>query len=189
MPSILTGILWCFTVFAHEAAAVLMISYILCNKRGPCSGLAISSHLKRYSSCTRSDPAGVTPTLATTLDRGVMARRASTMQVLGHIIAPIVCVFPILFDSFIRRVRSDSTIPLVVLLIAIGLVGTFNMALVGLDRSIVAAVFWPYWKKREEERIWKQKTTPCPSSSLLDVQATGFGRVRNGRSDDHHIQL
>ena len=100
-----------------------MIVYSLLRKRGPFSGFSLSKYLKRHPSQIRSAATGVNPTVAITLAKVEMTRRALTVRVLGYLTAPVVFVFPIIFVALLGRARPDVRHPHVVALIAAIAVG------------------------------------------------------------------
>jgi hypothetical protein len=163
-----TWVLWLFIAGFYLIVAVTMITYSLCGKRGPLLGRGISEYLKRHPSQLHgsSDDAGAV--ITTTVERREMARRALTVRVLGYIIVPVICVFPGLITDIITRVRSDITLPFEADLFAAitaGLMGTFNTILLCFDPSIVAVVFWPYWKRRKDRKRMQKRNTPAPPSA------------------------
>ncbi len=152
-----------------------MITYSLCSKRGPLSDRGMSDYLKRHPSEVRSSPNDVGTALTTTMERREIARRALTVRVLGYIIVPVICVFPGVIADIITRARPDISVPSGVDLFAgvtCGLMGTLNTILIGFDPSVVAVVFWPYWKKmKDKKRIQKlnrsaQRSTQTYKSAL-----------------------
>ena len=89
-----------------------------------------------------------------------MARRALTVRVLGYVIVPVICVFPGVFADIITRARPDITVPFGVELFAgitAGMMGTLNTIMLGFDPSVVAVVFWPYWKKRKDRKRMQKR--------------------------------
>jgi len=175
---ILTWSLWLFIAASYLIVAVTMITFSLCNKRGPLSKRGVSEYLKRHPSHAHwsSDDAGTAVT--TTVERRDMARRALTVRVLGYIIVPVVCTFPGVILDIITRARPDITFPPEAQLFAaitVGLMGTLNTILLGFDPSIVAVVFWPYWKKRKDrKRMEKRNKSARPSTQTHKPVLVGF---------------
>ena len=156
----LTWDLWLFIALVYLIVAVIMIIHRLLSKRGPFSGLAMSKYLSRHPSRIRSTTTDANATLATTLERGEMARRALTVRVLGYISAPIIIVLPTVIFDVLRRARPDFDCPPAIHLISAitaGLMGTFNTIFLVFDPSVVAVVFWPYWKKKKERERMQQR--------------------------------
>ena len=148
---ILTYSLWLFISTMYLVPAVIMIIYALCSKRGPFSWLGMSDYLKRHPSQVYSSTNGTSTALAT-MERREMARRALTVRVLGY----IACV------------RPDITIPQSVerfAAIMAGLTGTINTLLCCFDPSVVAVVFWPYWKKRKDRARARMRNQAGSKSS------------------------
>jgi hypothetical protein len=126
----------------------------------------MSKNQKRHPSCLPSTSTSVHTMLTTTLARGEMARRALTVRLLGYIITPAICVFPTIIIDLMSRARPVQDCPPLLRLIAgitASLMGTCNTIFFGLDPSVVAVVFWPYWKK-EQERTRKQINFAQPRS-------------------------
>jgi hypothetical protein len=137
-----------------------MIIYSLFSKRGSFWGLETSKYLKRHPSQLSS---GVDTTVATALARGELARRALTVRVMGYIITPAICAFPTIAIDLMSRARlgvPTPQTPRLIGAITAGLMGAFNSIIFSFDPSVVAVVFWPYWKKRREQRMQKRNKSP-----------------------------
>ena len=154
-----------------------MITYSLCSKRGPLSGWGMSEYLKRHPSQAQSSTDHAGTAVTATVERREMARRALTVRVLGYIIVPVFCVFPGVIADIITRARPDIEVPFWVELfsaITAGLVGTLNTIMLCFDPSIIAVVFWPFWKKRRDrERMQKRNKLPRPSTQTYKTALPG----------------
>ena len=120
----------------------------------------MSEYLRRHPSVVQSSPDDVGNTVTTTMERREIARRALTVRVLGYIFVPVICVFPGVIADIITRARPDISVPSWVELFAditAGLMGTLNTILLGFDPSVVAVVFWPYWKKRKDKKRMQKR--------------------------------
>lgn len=161
----------------------------------------MSKYLKRHPSHICSTTRGGNPTLATTIARGEIARRALTVRVLGYIITPVLCIFPITIIDLLGRTKFRHGIdppPAVGLLgvITASLQGTLNTILLCFDPSIVAVVFWPHWKKRKERERMQRRARearpqpnpppPAPASqpSVLGDPEMGESKTTDGGSQD-----
>lgn len=167
---IMTWSLWLFIAGGYLVIAVMMITCFLGSKRGPLTGRSMSDYLKRHPSQAHPSSDDVNAAIAATMERREMARRALTVRVLGYMVVPFVCVFPGVVTDVITRARPDISIPAVVELVAAitaGLMGTFNTILLCFDPSIVAVVFWPFWKKRKDKKT-AQKRNKSTQPSALD---------------------
>jgi len=106
--------------------------------------------------------------VTTTLERREMARRALTVRVLGYIIVPVICVFPGVIADIRTRANPGAPVRFEVELyaaITAGLMGSFNTIMLAFDPSVVAVVFWPYWKKRmERKRMQKRNKSARPGT-------------------------
>jgi hypothetical protein len=198
LRTILTWDLWLFIALGYLIVAVATIVYSLCKKRGPFSGLALSTYPRRHPSQVRSTVSGVNPTLAATLARGEMARRALTVRVLGYIVAPVFSVFPTVIIDLLGRLAVRHTHPQATLLLAAitaGLMGTFNTLLLIFDPSVVAVVFWPHCQKRKEQqrrqkRIRSAQHLPSPQApaSASKPSALRNPEVGQTKSTEHETQ-
>ena len=115
----------------------------------------MAEYLKRHPSQARSSSDDVGAAFTATMEKREVARRALAVRVLGYIIVPIICIFPGVFADIIMRARPDITVPFGVNLFAAitaGMMGTINTILLGFDPSVVAVVFWPYWKRRKDRK-------------------------------------
>jgi len=181
---IMTWSLWISLALVYLIFAVILITYSLFSKKGVLSGIGMPRYLKRHPSMIRTSSTDADAALAVTLQRRDMARRALTVRVLGYISVPVICVFPGVIIDLIARSMPDLVIPSVVPLIAAitaGLMGTFNAILLSFDPSVVAVVFWPRWKKKQEQeklrqnlKARRQPEQPSPSTrkqpALGDVE-------------------
>ncbi len=120
----------------------------------------MSDYLRRHPSVVHSGADDVGTALTTTMERREIARRALTVRVLGYIFVPVICVFPGVIADIITRARPDISVPFEVELFAditAGLMGTLNTILLGFDPSVVAVVFWPYWKRRKDKKRMEKR--------------------------------
>jgi len=150
-----------------------MITYSLGSKRGPLTGRGMSEYLKRHPSQAHSSSDDVRTAIATTMERRELARRALTVRVLGYMVVPIICVFPGVVSDIITRARPDITVPADVerfAAITAGLMGTFNAILICFDPSIVAVVFWPFWKKRKDRKSVQKRNKSRQPNTLTYKQ-------------------
>jgi hypothetical protein len=155
--------------------------------------------LKRYPSQIRSAPAGVKPSLAATLAKREMARRASTVRVMGYIIAPIFSVCPIFSISLMKRAQPGVSVPFPIVLITTtisGLIGTFN-AILTFGPSVIAGVLWPYWTRKQERRQRQIRSTEhelrhsvpntTPKPPVFDAIKTGEARTTEDDTGAHAV--
>ncbi len=178
----MTWSLWLSIALLYLISAVILITCSLFSKTGPLSRFGNRRYLQPGTSQGHSIAAGADGAVAMVLERRDIARRALTVRVLGYICVPVICVFPGVIIDFIARGRPDVYIPPVVSLIAAitaGLMGTFNAILISFDPSVVAAVFWPHWKKRKRQARMRRNMKaagqppeepqpPTPKSTALD---------------------
>ena len=166
---VLTYHIWVFIPLLYLLVAVALITYSLFSPRSPFSGIGASRHLTQNPSHAHSaSSTNINATLAATLARRDLARRALTTRVLGYITVPIICVVPGLVVEAIARARPDITIPsLVTLVTAItaGLMGTFNAILLGIDPSVIAVVYTRRIQKSREPQ--RQKWAPSRKARVV----------------------
>lgn len=156
----LTYDIWVFIPLLYLVVAVILITYSLFSPRSLLSSMGARQHLDRHPSHAHSvSSTNIAATLAATLARRDVARRALTARVLGYIIVPIICVVPGVAADVIARARPDITVPSLVTLISAitaGLMGTFNAILLSLDPSIIAVVFAQRVQARRDTRRRKR---------------------------------
>ncbi len=146
--------LWISIALIYLIFSVTLITCSLFSKTGPLSRIGRPWNPTQHPHRVPPNSQGADITLATTLARRDIARRALTVRVLGYISVPVICVFPGVIMDFLARGRPDVYIPPVVPLITAitaGLMGTFNAVLLSFDPSVVAVVFWPDWVKKKEQ--------------------------------------
>ena len=87
--------------------------------------------------------------LAATLARRDIGRRALTIRVLGYIMVPIISIIPGVILDILGR-TSQAPVPreaVVVISIISGFMGTFNAALFSIDPSVLAVIYPPRVRK------------------------------------------
>lgn len=175
---ILTYDIWVFITLLYLVIAVTLITYSLFSPRGPLSGIGASHYLAQNPQTRSVSSTNITATLAATLARRDLARRALTARVLGYIIVPVICVAPGVIAEVIARSRPDITIPSLVTLITAstaGLMGTFNTIVLSFDPSVVAVVFARRIHERREprSRTWVPRRKVPVLDEDVEMKFTG----------------
>ncbi len=151
--------LWLCLTLVYLVVAATLITWSIFNPRHPLAAhpTQVEHHQRNHSSHAMVD---VNATLAATLARRDIARRALTVRLLGYILVPTVSVISGMVLDVLGETKSGANIPSAVTITVAalaGLMGTMNAILFGCDPSVLAVVH--ALRLRRAQRRREQATT------------------------------
>lgn len=178
---------WLCLAFGYLAFTVPLICYSLYSSRGPMAGSGerskrpadrVSPRLQTHCSTDAEK------SLAATLARRDIGRRALTIRVLGYIMVPIISIIPGVILDILGR-TSQAPVPreaVVVISIISGFMGTFNAALFSIDPSVLAVIYPPRVRKHPINH--QSPTTPVPNGNATITYPSPVTTARSGTTID-----
>jgi hypothetical protein len=183
--------LWLCLTLLYLVVAATLITWSIFNPRHPLAALPTKvEHNQRNPSPHAT--ANVNASLAATLARRDMARRALTVRLLGYILVPTISVISGMVLDLLGESKSGASIPAAVTITVAalaGLMGTLNAILFSFDPSVLAVI---HALRLQRAQRCRQQATPTqegfglgrnhrPFEGVLEKQTVG---TTNARSND-----
>jgi hypothetical protein len=134
--------LWLCLTLLYLVVAATLITWSIFNPRHPLAARPIQARHNQRNPSLRAT-ANVSASLAATLARRDMARRALTLRLLGYILVPTISVISGMVLDLLGESKSGANIPAAVKTIVpalAGLMGTLNAILFSFDPSVIAVI-------------------------------------------------
>ena len=137
--------LWLCITLLYLVVAAVLITWSVFNSRSPLATQPLRvERTQRTPSHTQSHTTtNVNASLAATMARRDMARRALTLRLLGYILVPTISIISGMVLDLLGESKSGASIPVAVTDIVsalAGLMGTMNAILFSFDPSVLAVI-------------------------------------------------